>query len=122
MPCIYKHLKVVKAKENMQVLYIISYKKEQNLQLLHAISSYQLQYNKSSTLQEKLSSKGKYTNIALHKLHGTFAYTISFDSLGKEKIPRQILTFIICYLQRKNIPERIFAYTPPTCKVAEWRF
>ena len=69
----------------MQVLYIISYKKEQNLQLLHAISSYQLQYNKSSTLQEKLSSKGEHTNIALHKLHGTFAYTISFDSLGKKK-------------------------------------
>lgn len=72
---------------------------------MHTIPCYQLQYNKPSTQQEKLSSKGKYTNIALYKSQSTFAYTISFDSLKKKKDSQANPEIIISYLQRKKLNE-----------------
>lgn len=119
MPRIHKHPKVVKAEKYSQVLYFISYKKEQNLQLLHTTSCYQPQY-KSSTRQEKLNSKGKYTNIAQVTKYFRIYYLIWFSKT--KKFPGKYWLLRYPFYRGKTEPQRIFAYILPTYKVAEWRF
>lgn len=113
MPCIHKHPKVVKAKEHWQVLYIISYKKEQNLRVVaQYLMLLPTPIQQTLTQQEKLSSQGKYTNIALYKSQNTFASAISFDSLKKHKSPGQIwhLSYPIYRGKIWMKTKRLFAY------------
>lgn len=78
-------LRLLKQKNTDRFCILSHTKKSKTYELLHSISCYQLQYNKPSTQQEKLSSQGKYTNIALYKSQSTSASAISFDSLKKNK-------------------------------------